>query len=348
MFPTLSDLKSARGLMPSRFALVLILTAAIATAVAPSRAGASSEASTTHPQYKYISLSAPFPGVTLTLGYGINNFGDVVGTYEINKAPTGYPPDLVQHGFVLKNGTYTTIDVPFPGATNTVAAGINNLGDVVGTYVDSDENSHGFTLKKGVFTSFDFPGPDVLDTTANAINDTGSIVGYYYDLNSQQRRGFLFNGRRFASIDPPFSDACCTRARGINNRGEIVGDYLQGYTAFGFTRKQGKFQSLDWSFPPDFPDPFASENALPSGSNNRGDVVGLGFVYVYGNFTPFSDMDLGLSEVSANGVNDWGEVVGNILQNDLPKAGFLLIPEYKVSIARGQMPTRAVYLRKPD
>jgi hypothetical protein len=59
-------------------------------------------------------------------------------------------------------------------------------------------------------------------------------------------------------------------------------------------------------------------------------------------------MDLGLSEVSANGVNDWGEVVGNILQNDLPKAGFLLIPEYKVSIARGQMPTRAVYLRKPD
>jgi len=297
MFPTLSDLKSARGLMPSRFALVLILTAAIATAVAPSRAGASSEASSTHPQYKYISLSAPFPGVTLTLGYGINNFGDVVGTYEINKAPTGYPPDLVQHGFVLKNGTYTTIDVPFSGATNTVAAGINNLGDVVGTYVDSDENSHGFTLKKGVFTSFDFPGPDVLDTTANAINDTGSIVGYYYDLNSQQRRGFLFNGRRFASIDPPFSDACCTRARGINN---------------------------------------------------RGDVVGLGFVYVYGNFTPFSDMDLGLSEVSANGVNDWGEVVGNILQNDLPKAGFLLIPEYKVSIARGQMPTRAVYLRKPD
>jgi uncharacterized membrane protein len=333
--------------MSSRFALVLILTAAIATVVAPYRASAI-EASSALPQFKYISLSAPFPGVTSTLGYGINNFGDVVGSYEMNKAPTGYPPDLVQHGFVLKRGTYTTIDVPFPGATNTVAAGINNFGDVVGSYVDSDENSHGFTLKNGVFKSFDFPGPDVLDTTASAINDTGSIVGYYYDLNSQERRGFLFNGRRFTSIDPPFSDACCTRALGINNRGEIVGDYLQGYTVFGFTRKQGKFQSFDWSFPPDFPDPFASENALPSGSNNRGDIVGLGFMFFNGNFTPFSDMDLGFSEVSANGVNDWGEVVGNILQNDLPKAGFLLIPENNVSTAGSQKPTSAVYLRKPD
>jgi uncharacterized membrane protein len=335
MFPTSfalksATLKSARGPMPSRFALVLILSAVIATVVAPFRAGAI-EASSAPTQYKYVPLSAPFPGVTSTLGYGINNFGDVVGTYEINNAPIGYPPDLVQHGFVLKRGTYTTIDVPFPGATNTVAAGINNFGDVVGTYVDSDGMSHGFTLKRGVFTSFDFPGPDVLDTTASAINDTGSIVGYYYDLNSQQRRGFLFNGRRFTSIDPPFSDACCTRALGINNRGEIVGDYLQGYIPFGFTRKQGKFQSFDWSFPADFPDPYASENALPSGSNNHGDIVGLGFMFSQGNFTPFSDMNLGFSEASGTGINDQGEIVGDILQNGLPKAGFLLIPVYDLT-----------------
>jgi probable HAF family extracellular repeat protein len=309
----------------SRFALVLILTSAIAAVAAPHRAGAS-EASSASPQYKYTSLSAPFQGVTSTLGYGINDFGDVVGSYQANKAPIGYPPDIAQHGFVLKRGTYTTIDVPFAGATDTVASGINNLGDVVGTYSDSDGYSHGFTLKKGVFTSFDFPGPDVVDTTASAINVAGAIVGYYYDLNSQQRRGFIFKAGKFSSIDPPFTDACCTRALGINDRGEIVGDYLQGYTAFGFTRKQGKFQSFDWSFPADFPDPYASENALPSGSNNHGDIVGLGFRLSQGNFTPFSDMDLGFSEASGNGINDQGEIVGNILQNGLPKAGFLLIP----------------------
>jgi hypothetical protein len=47
----------------------------------------------------------------------------------------------VTHAFVLRKGTFTTIDVP--GATNTFGRGINARGDVVGNYVDAT-GQHGF------------------------------------------------------------------------------------------------------------------------------------------------------------------------------------------------------------
>jgi probable HAF family extracellular repeat protein len=43
---------------------------------------------------------------------------------------------------LLSDGEYTTLD--FPGAMNTVANGINNLGQIVGYYVDANGNEHGF------------------------------------------------------------------------------------------------------------------------------------------------------------------------------------------------------------
>jgi len=323
MSATPSALKSY---LMSHFTLVLTLTVAT-TLIAPHRAGAQ-EASSTTPQYRYTALSAPFPGVTSTLAYGINNLDEVVGAYQIDTAQIGDPPNVTQHGYVSKRGTYIRIDVPFSGATNTVAAGINNLREVVGTYLGADGSSHGFTLKNGVFASFDFPGPDAIDTTASAINDAGTIVGYYYDLNSQQTRGFVSRSGKFTSIDAPFGDACSTRALGINNRDEIVGDYIEGDIAvFGFTLKQGKFESVNWSFPPDFPNPFADQNALPTGINNHGMMVGPGFITVQGNFTQLSDMNPSLSDASATGVNDWGMVVGNVLQDGIPQSGFLLVPQ---------------------
>ncbi len=268
----------------------------------------------------------------------------MVGAYQVNEAPINYPPTLVQHGYILKRGTYKTIDVPFSGATYTAAEGINNLGDVVGSYFDLNGSSHGFTLKRGVFRSLDFPGPDVIDTEANAINDYGTIVGSYYDLNSNQNRGFVFSRGKFTSIDAPFSNACCTRAQGINDRGEIVGDYIMADTAaFGFTLKQGKFESFDWSLPPDYPDAFAGQNALPIGINNRGEMVGPGFRFLQETFTPFTDMDLGSPGAcgyeracAAYGVNDWGVVVGVVMEQVdtssgfvVPASGFLLIPKAK-------------------
>ena len=66
--------------------------------------------------------------------------------------------------------TFTTIDVP--GATGTVALGINNRGQIVG-----EIGSHGFLLDRGTFTTIDVPGATF--TGAFGINDRGQIVGDY-------------------------------------------------------------------------------------------------------------------------------------------------------------------------
>ena len=51
--------------------------------------------------------------------------------------------NLYDHGFLYSGGTYTTIDDPL--ATNgTVATGINNSGQIVGYYTDSNGTRHGF------------------------------------------------------------------------------------------------------------------------------------------------------------------------------------------------------------
>jgi hypothetical protein len=54
------------------------------------------------------------------------------------------------HGFLLKNGRFTTIDVPGAAAAagGTSAGGINPQGDIVGYYLGGDTLIHGFLLKK--------------------------------------------------------------------------------------------------------------------------------------------------------------------------------------------------------
>src|SRR5713101_8017785 len=72
--------------------------------------------------------------------------------------------------------TFTPID--FPGAASTQAWGINNRGDIVGTYTLADKSTHGFLLASdGNFTSIDFAGAAY--TLANAIGPSGDIVGEY-------------------------------------------------------------------------------------------------------------------------------------------------------------------------
>ncbi len=72
----------------------------------------------------------------------INERGDIVGLFAyVNTVDDCYaPPPL--HGFLLRQGKYTAIDVP--GSTSTSALTINDDGEIVGWYVDRKGNTHGF------------------------------------------------------------------------------------------------------------------------------------------------------------------------------------------------------------
>jgi uncharacterized membrane protein len=66
----------------------------------------------------------------------------------------------------------------FPGATETIAADINNSGNIVGTYSLGGSIS-GFLDKGGTFSTITFPGAK--GTEAYGINDQGDLVGAYTD-----------------------------------------------------------------------------------------------------------------------------------------------------------------------
>ena len=91
--------------------------------------------------------------------------------------------------------TFNTIDVP--GATLTLAHGINNIGQIVGAFYDGT-TYHGFLKDGTTFTTIDAPDSPMfrtLQTQALGINDDGQIVGtvIYFDTTFNPH-GFLKDG----------------------------------------------------------------------------------------------------------------------------------------------------------
>src|SRR5262245_2109304 len=81
------------------------------------------------PSYSFTTLDVPGTSPNYAELNGINDSGQIVGSYG-------------GHGFLLDQGSYTTIDVP--GAQATFATGINDSGQIVGWYLDAGGGQHGF------------------------------------------------------------------------------------------------------------------------------------------------------------------------------------------------------------
>ena len=77
------------------------------------------------------------PGASMTQAFGINDRGEVVGTYTV-----GTGDNAVTHGFTWLNGKWTTVN--YSGASSTAVNGVNNEGDIVGFYTDAAGNTDGF------------------------------------------------------------------------------------------------------------------------------------------------------------------------------------------------------------
>jgi uncharacterized membrane protein len=127
----------------------------------------------------YSFTNIDVPGATGTKAYGINDSGQIVGTYS------GSFPCMYTCSFLYSGGIFTQL-IP-PGAGIIQAYGINDSGQIVGAYADSSEISHGFLDSAGSFTTINVPGAFI--TYAYGINDSGQIVGQYSD--STGNHGFL-------------------------------------------------------------------------------------------------------------------------------------------------------------
>lgn len=236
------------------------------------------------PLYTFVTFDVP--GYAHTLPFGINDSSRIVGhvidaegnsrgfvkdgdTYTfltvsgetaipmgVNDAGqiTGFTfPDVGKvRGFVKDGDTYTLFDGP--GAVVTYGLGINDLGRIVGTYVDGGGHSY---LKEGdSYFPIEFPG--AFQTEPVDLNDDGSIVGDIITAGGV-RRGFVKRGDDYIALD------FLSGAAGINDAGLIVGP---GHAGFGYaTDGVGIAPILILS-------PDAAFGTFPTGINDLGLVVG--------------------------------------------------------------------------
>lgn len=152
------------------------------------------------------------PGATAgTIAYGLNNAGGIVGSFADN---------VGQHGFLytVSNSTYTTLNVP--GATYTLAIGVNDGGEIAFEWVNGSFVYSGATFKNGKYKILNVPG--MQQSKARGINVHGWI-----DFNAQDSsgvwHGFLYKGGTFTQFD--VANAANTYSFAINDSGKLAGGY---------------------------------------------------------------------------------------------------------------------------
>jgi hypothetical protein len=196
----------------------------------------------------------PDDNTRTTVLRAVNDDGVVAGFYGAN----------VSNGFLLTEGKFRTVD--FPGAVATALRGINNLGDVSGTYsiVDLNADEFGFIIpRRGPAISFKLADPTGTGIVVGGINDLRQLVGYYTDATSTLV-GFLRQpSGQFVSVIVP--GALSTLVFGINDCGTVVGFYSDGSTAHGFYGRPGDLRSFDLP---------GAAATFAQGINNEGRIVG--------------------------------------------------------------------------
>ena len=161
--------------------------------------------------------------------------------------------------------SFLSLSAPANGVGAPSARGINNAGQMVGFYLDSNSQAHGFLYSGGVYTALDDPlashGAPYGGTYVYGINNLGQIVGSYADGTGTH--GFLYSGGTYTTLDDPLATSG-TSAYGINDRGQIVGSY--GSHGFLYDLNTGLYTTLD--------DPSATSGTRAYGINNLGQIAG--------------------------------------------------------------------------
>jgi hypothetical protein len=138
------------------------------------------------------------------------------------------------------NFRFQNIDLPIAPQT-TAANGINDRGQIVGSFQDAQGSIHGYVMEGTDFQTFDFPSASL--TIPRAISNSGTIVGGYSDAFGNAH-GFVLENGTFTSMD--FPGAIFTQISGVNERGDLAGLYqLSDFSVHGFIRDRNGITSID-------------------------------------------------------------------------------------------------------
>jgi uncharacterized membrane protein len=252
------------------------------------------------PKLRFKFTSVEVPGAKATFTTGINNAGVMVGTYEDsagtyhgyilkdgkvttldaphstttsvgNIKPNG-STEIVggylnargrELGFLYINGHYSDIRGP-KGSTAAAANAINDDGDIVGSYKDSNGVTEGYLLTKHGYTSFNVFMSQI--NAATGINDKGKLVYWSVSGISGDTTSYLYDIKTQQSTEIDVPGATDSLAQDINNEGDITFEWLDSAGgAHGALLHAGKYYKFEY---PKSPWGFAT------GLNDRNVMVG--------------------------------------------------------------------------
>lgn len=253
----------------------------------------------------------PPAGMTLLQVDAIDNAGEVLGTYRDSS-------QAIRSLLRSANGA-TFAAIQMPGAIETRAVDVNNLGQIVGYYTGAAGTRSFLRAADGTFTPFDVPaeGLSLRPPVPSAMNDRGDVIGTAY-ANGSARWGFLLSADRktFTIVQVP--GANLTDVRGIDNQGEIVGTCQFGGSfglKHGFRRKaDGSYVLIDA--------PGAVLETTVAAMNNRGQIVANGGVLNTDGGSAALDPLVGGTPAA---IDDSGRVAGCIPSAGVCR-GFIAVP----------------------
>jgi hypothetical protein len=202
-------------------------------------------------------IIAPGDNDNYTRALGVNNSGTVIGDFLNTTGGTN-----TYHGFILSNGVFSQFDVG--GPVSTSISGINDEGNIVGTFGSYVQPNEGFVVIGGTLSEFTIAGATSL--FAYAINDNNQVVGQYTDA-SGITHAYIRSATGAITTFDAVAGATFTAAYGINDAGMIVGDYTDAAgISHGYIRSASGLVS-NFSV-------FGSGATEPLGINDLGEVTG--------------------------------------------------------------------------
>jgi hypothetical protein len=299
--------------MMFRTGSIALAVGALLIAGAPAQAGS----------YVFQTITAPgTPVGDAAAALAINDKGQVVVT-AFSGATYDYTD--IDDLYNLHTHAYTAIPAYLGSvALSTQATGINNAGEIVGSYHPAGGEWQGFSFSGGVFSNVNAFGN--VYNIPYGVSNNGEIVGTAGDFTAVQ--GYSYSGGVFTAIDAAAYPANTTIANGVNSSGAIVG--ISGPSASGdlansFLDVGGVFTAI--AMPGEsvtFASGINDAGIIVGGASSDGFVTGPGFIDDHGVFTAINVP--GATSTVLAGINNLDQIVGQYVDQNGNIEAFVATP----------------------